>query len=52
MLTGRGLQVQASDNIADAAGAGRDPLVLKGARIDTVYGLVDLMDDALAARRA
>ena len=27
----------------------RDPMVLKGARIDTMYGLVDLMDDALAA---
>jgi len=27
----------------------RDPFVLKGARIDTMYGLVDLMGDALAA---
>ena len=26
----------------------RDPLVLKDARIDTLYGLVDLMDTAMA----
>ena len=28
---------------------GRDPLVIKQTRVDSVYGLVDLMDAALAA---
>ena len=28
---------------------GRDPLVIKETRVDTIYGLVDLMDAALAA---
>jgi len=49
VLTGRGLRIRASDNIAMLRALGRDPLVLKGARIDTIYGLVNLMDDALAA---
>jgi len=49
VLTGRGLQIRASDNIAMLRALARDPMVLKGARIDTMYGLVDLMDDALAA---
>jgi alpha-beta hydrolase superfamily lysophospholipase len=49
ILTGRGLRVRASDNIPMLRALARDPLVLKGARVDTVFGLVDLMDDALAA---
>jgi alpha-beta hydrolase superfamily lysophospholipase len=49
ILTGRGLHVLASDNLAMLRALGRDPMVLKGARIATVYGLVDLMGDALAA---
>jgi alpha-beta hydrolase superfamily lysophospholipase len=49
MVTGRGLRIMASDNLPMLRALARDPLVLKGARIDTVYGLVDLMDDALAA---
>ena len=49
VLTGRGLRILASDNIAMLRALARDPMVLKGARIDTVFGLVDLMDDALAA---
>jgi alpha-beta hydrolase superfamily lysophospholipase len=49
VLTGRGLHILASDNIPMLRALGRDPMVLKGARIDTIYGLVDLMDDALAA---
>jgi alpha-beta hydrolase superfamily lysophospholipase len=48
-LTGRGLGVQASDNLPMLKELAKDPLVLKGARIDTIHGLVDLMDDALAA---
>jgi len=48
-LTGRGLGVMASDNLPMLKALARDPLVLKGARIDAIYGVVDLMDDALAA---
>jgi acylglycerol lipase len=48
-LTGSGLRVMASDNLPMLEALAKDPLVLKGARVDTVYGLVDLMDAALAA---
>jgi acylglycerol lipase len=46
-LTGRGLKVTPSNNIEMLRAMGRDPLVIKGARIDAIYGLVDLMDRAL-----
>jgi len=49
VLTGRGLRVQASDNLPMLKALAKDPLVYKGARIDAIYGLVDLMDDAFAA---
>ena len=49
ILTGEGLRVQASDNIPMLRALGADPLVIKGARIDTVRGLVDLMDAAIEA---
>lgn len=48
-LSGRGLGVQASDNIEALRELGRDPLVIKKTRIDAVEGLVDLMDQAYAA---
>jgi acylglycerol lipase len=48
-LTGQGLKIQASDNIEMLRGLGRDPLVIKATRVDAVYGLVDLMDQALVA---
>src|SRR5262249_57745450 len=47
ILTGRGLKIQASDNIAMLRALARDPLVIKETRVDTIYGLVDLMDAAL-----
>lgn len=46
-LTGRGIKVTPSDNTEMLRAMGRDPLVIKGARIDAIYGLVDLMDRAL-----
>jgi acylglycerol lipase len=49
VLTGSDLHIQASDNLPMLKALAQDPLVLKGARIDTIYGLVDLMDDAFAA---
>ncbi|MEL3892903.1 lysophospholipase [Ferrovibrio sp. MS7] len=48
-LTGRGLGIQASDNIQMLRRLGADPLVIKATRVDAVYGLVGLMDEALAA---
>ena len=47
--TGRGLGRRPSDNIEMLRGLGRDPKVIKETRIDTVYGLVQLMDAAQAA---
>jgi len=48
-LTGRGLGLMPSDNMPMLRALARDPLVLKETRIDAVFGLVDLMDAALAA---
>ena len=47
-VTGRGLKIQASDNIEMLRALGRDPLYIKETRIDALHGLVDLMDAALA----
>ncbi len=46
-VTGRGLGIKPSDNVEMLRAIGRDPLVIKETRIDTIYGLVDLMDAAL-----
>lgn len=51
-LSGRGLGIVASDNDEMLRALGRDPLVLKETRADTLAGLVDLMDRAWAARPA
>jgi acylglycerol lipase len=48
-LTGRGLRIMPSDNIEMLRALSRDPLVIKETRIDSVKGLVDLMDMALYA---
>jgi acylglycerol lipase len=48
-LTGQGLKIRASDNDDMLRALGRDPLVIKATRIDSLYGLSDLMDAALAA---
>tara|TARA_B100000965_G_scaffold162249_1_gene135160 strand:+ start:1031 stop:2068 length:1038 start_codon:yes stop_codon:yes gene_type:complete len=48
-LTAQGLNIQPSDNIAMLRALGRDALVIKRTRAETVHGLVDLMDQALAA---
>lgn len=50
-LSGRGLKIQPSDNIEMLIALGRDPLIIKGTRVDAINGLVDLMDEALAASR-
>jgi acylglycerol lipase len=48
-LSGRGLEIKPSDNTAMLRALARDPLVIRETRIDTIYGLVDLMDAALAS---
>lgn len=47
-LTGRGLKIRPSDNIEMLIALSRDPLVIKGTRVDAIHGLVDLMDAAEA----
>lgn len=49
-LTGKGLKIKPSDNIPMLIEFGKDPLVIKETRIETIYGLTNLMD--LALRRA
>jgi len=48
-LSGRGLGITASDNKAMLRALREDPLVLKGARADTLWGLTNLMGRALDA---
>ena len=46
-LTGEGLKITPSDNTEMLRALGRDPLVIKATRIDTMYGLTNLMEAAL-----
>ena len=46
-LTGRGLDRSPTDNMGVRRALYLDPQVIKGTRIDTVYGLAGLMDEAL-----
>jgi alpha-beta hydrolase superfamily lysophospholipase len=48
-LSGRGLNLKASDNNDRLRAMAADPFVLKRVRADAFYGLVRLMDDATAA---
>lgn len=50
-LTGSGLRILASDNIKMLQDLGRDPLFIKATRIDTMYGVSNLMDAALERSR-
>lgn len=47
--TAEGLAVVPSDNEEMLRRLARDPLVIKATRIDAIWGLVNLMDEALAA---
>jgi len=49
VVTGEGLNITPSDNREMLIALGRDPMVIKGARIDTLYGLTNLMDRAYEA---
>ena len=46
-LTGRGLDINPSDNIDMLIALGKDPLIIKATRVDAIWGLVNLMDEAL-----
>lgn len=48
-VTGRGLGIRPTDNMPMLREWSRDPLVIRETRIDAVYGLANLMDEALAA---
>ena len=48
-LTGEGLRLWPSDNIEMLRALGRDKLMIRETRVDAIYGLVTLMDDAFAA---
>lgn len=47
-VTGEGLDIRPSDNIDMLRALGRDPLVIKETRIDTIYGLTNLMQAGYA----
>jgi alpha-beta hydrolase superfamily lysophospholipase len=45
-LTGKGLHISPSDNIEMLRSLSRDPKIIRATRIDTLYGLSNLMDEA------
>ncbi|ESS74016.1 alpha/beta hydrolase fold protein [Methyloglobulus morosus KoM1] len=47
-LTGKGIRVQASDNIEMLRALGKDPMVIKKTRVEAIYGLTNLMDAAFS----
>lgn len=48
-LTGRGLKITPSDNIAMLRKLGKDPFIIKETRVDAIYGLTILMGEALGS---
>lgn len=48
-LTGEGIRITPTDNVAELRRMWRDPKVRKSTRIDMLHGLVDLMDAAQAS---
>ena len=51
-FTGSGFHIKPSDNMEMLRAFVRDPLVIKATRVDSIKGLVDLMDAALDNARA
>jgi alpha-beta hydrolase superfamily lysophospholipase len=45
-VTGKNLNILATDNIPALVQMGKDPLVIKATRIDAIHGMVKLMDEA------
>ena len=48
-LTGESVEIMPSDNIEILKALARDPLVIKETRVDTIYGLANLMDQAYSS---
>ena len=48
-FSGSNLRIMASDNIEMLRANGRDPLFIKSSRIDAIFGLMALMDEAYSA---
>lgn len=48
-LTGSGLEIRPSDNLAMLRALGADPLVIKGTRVDALWGVTNAMDRAMTA---
>jgi len=51
-LSAKGLDIVATDNFAVLRAMQNDPLIIKRTRVDAIWGLVDLMDKALATAPA
>jgi alpha-beta hydrolase superfamily lysophospholipase len=49
-VTGRGLDIRPSDNLAMLRAYSADPMVIKETRIDSLWGVTNLMDKAAAVR--
>ena len=45
-LTGEGLKISPTDNPAELRALSEDPLVIKGTRVDALWGVTELMDAA------
>jgi alpha-beta hydrolase superfamily lysophospholipase len=50
-LTGRGIKINPSDNLEMLRALGADPLVIKGTRVDALWGVTNIMDRAMGAAR-
>jgi acylglycerol lipase len=48
-LSGQGIKRSPSDNVEMLHALGQDPLVIKNTRVDSIWGIVNLMDEALDA---
>lgn len=48
-LTGRGLNIRPSDNLEMLRALGADPLVIKGTRVDALWGVTNIMDLGMEA---
>jgi alpha-beta hydrolase superfamily lysophospholipase len=48
-LSGRGLDIRPSDNLDMLRGMSEDPLVIKGTRVDALWGVTNVMDLGMAA---
>lgn len=48
-VTGKDLDIKPSDNVDMLIALGKDPLVIKETRIETIKGLTDLMDHAFSS---